>query len=308
MIYHIEPVLESFVWGGNKIIETYQLKTDLPNVGQIYHVIGLKGQQDCVVIEVGETLSAFYESHPEVFACNAPVFPIRLATSCAEKKMSYHLHPGNDYAFAHIGTMGKVSGSIPLEPDGSVKTRLFGNKVSSLEEFKDLVEKQDWDHLFSTIQVRSGQFLHTPAGVIHGGEGSGSMSVVFATNSDISYRFFDYNRNDPNRKLHMQQVYDCVNIPEVPLGAIDPVSRRDGDLTITDYYAVPGEYVARRLDVAGCGQYELEQFYCLTCVRGEGTVGGVEIHPAQTLLIPANAGPISLEGNMQLYLISYLNL
>ena len=144
MIYHIEPVLESFIWGGRRIIDAYHLETDLKNVGQIYHVIALKGHQDCIVTEARQPLSRFYETHPEIFRCKAPVFPVRLATSCSEKKMSYHLHPGNGYALTHEGTLGKVSGSIAIEPDGTEQIKLFGNKAASLEEFRQLVEREDW--------------------------------------------------------------------------------------------------------------------------------------------------------------------
>lgn len=310
MIYHIEPVLQSFIWGGRKIIDTYHLKTDLENVGQIYHVIALENHLDCLVTETGETLSKFYKTHPDIFRCKCPVFPVRMATSCSEKKMSYHLHPANEYAMAHEGTLGKVSGAVSIEPDGSEQVRLFGNNVSSLEEFKEKVAEEDWEHLFRKLTVRSGQYLHTPAGVIHGGggrKGESGMSIVFATNSDVSYRFFDYHRNDPNRPLHMQEVYDCVNIPEVPFSPIDPVPYMQDNVKITDYYAKPGEYVAKRLDIAGPGTFTYEHFMCIVCVKGEGTIDGVSVGCPETVLIPAGYGPVRFDGNMQLYLVSYID-
>lgn len=307
MLYHIKPVLESFIWGGDQIVKAYHLDTTLKNVGMIYHLIALEGAQDCIVLETGEHLSAFYRTHPNVFCCNAPVFPLRLATSCSEKKMSYHLHPDNAYAWAHEGTMGKVSGSIAIHPNSASRTILFGNKAASLEEFKRLVEQRDWDNLFRTMEIKSEDFLHTPAGVIHGGGASGELHMVFATNSDISYRFYDYGRNDPSRKLHLQQVYDCVNIPEIPLAPIRPAVTEQGNVRRTFYYSKPGEYVAERLDVDGSGIYEREQFYCLTCAEGTGSVNGVSIAPAETILIPAHSGPIALAGKLQLYMISYLD-
>lgn len=309
VIYHIEPVLESFIWGGRRIIDAYHLETDLKNVGQIYHVIALKGHQDCIVTEARQPLSRFYETHPEIFRCKAPVFPVRLATSCSEKKMSYHLHPGNGYALTHEGTLGKVSGSIAIEPDGTEQIKLFGNRAASLEEFRQLVEREDWEGLFQTITVRSGQYLHTPAGVIHGGGGgeNGKISMVFASNSDISYRFFDYHRNDPDRRLHVRQVYDCVNIPEVPLAPIDPVCYEVNGLRVTDYYSSPGEYVAKRLDVDGPGSFSFDRFMCIVCVKGEGKIDGIPIRMPETVLIPADHGPVRLDGAMQLYMISYID-
>ena len=44
--------------------------------------------------------------------------------------------------------------------------------------------------------------------MIHGGGEGGAISIVFSTNSDITYRLYDYGRNDPSRKLHIKQVYD----------------------------------------------------------------------------------------------------
>ena len=128
MIYHIEPVLESFIWGGRRIIDAYHLETDLKNVGQIYHVIALKGHQDCIVTEARQPLSRFYETHPEIFRCKAPVFPVRLATSCSEKKMSYHLHPGNGYALTHEGTLERYPDQSPSSRTGQSRSSSLGTR------------------------------------------------------------------------------------------------------------------------------------------------------------------------------------
>lgn len=86
--------------------------------------------------------------------------------------------PDDAYALAHENTWGKVSGSVTLKEDDQVSEKLFGNKAASLDEFKALVEKKDWESLFRKVKVKNGDFLHTPAGVIHGGYGDGSIYVA----------------------------------------------------------------------------------------------------------------------------------
>ena len=49
-IYRIEPILEERVWGGQKIREKFQYKTDLKNIAQVYHVIGIPNHLDNLVL------------------------------------------------------------------------------------------------------------------------------------------------------------------------------------------------------------------------------------------------------------------
>lgn len=145
----------------------------------MYHVIAIPGKLDCIVEETQEPLSVFYKNHKELFACASELFPVRMTTSCGENKMSYHLHPSDAYALVHEGTRGKASGAVAMEEADKVSERLFGNRAQTLDEFKKMVQEKDWDHLFQKISVKQGDFLHTPAGVIHGGGGEGTMNMTF---------------------------------------------------------------------------------------------------------------------------------
>ena len=72
---------------------------------------------------------------------------------------------------------------------------LFGNKARNREEFKRMVEDKDWENLFSKIKVKDGDFVHTPAGVIHGGYGKGTVSATFR-----SFRYFPYSYQYENNQ------------------------------------------------------------------------------------------------------------
>ena len=42
-LYHIEPIYKSFIWGGRALIDHFHIKTDMENIGTIYHVIAIPG-------------------------------------------------------------------------------------------------------------------------------------------------------------------------------------------------------------------------------------------------------------------------
>lgn len=134
-IFHIKPIYKEFIWGGRKLIDYFHLPQSLEQIGTIYHVIAVPGHLDNLVEETGEPLSVFYQTNPALFRCNRKDLPIRMTTTCNEGRQSYQLHPTDDYALAHDGQYGKVSGSVALLPDGAEKRRLFGNLCTTREEF-----------------------------------------------------------------------------------------------------------------------------------------------------------------------------
>lgn len=305
-IYHIEPLYKSFIWAGNRLSEEFGL--EIENAGTIYAVIAIPGDLDNRVLETGEPLSAFYHTHREVFGCRKSEFPVRMSITCNEGFQSYQLHPSDSYGMKHEHRMGKVSGSVTLKESGHISPKLFGHKAKTLEEFKGLVESRDWDSLFGTVDVKDGDFLHTPAGVIHGGYGDGKIYAAMGTNGDITYRFYDLDRNDPDRPLHLQEVYECVAVPEIDLSqaVIHPISEVRENVEILNYYGKENEYVAKKLKVKEKGCFELKEFYFITNVSGEGTVNGEPLMPGKTLLVERNHGPVELDGTMELMLLSYI--
>lgn len=306
-IYHITPLYESFVWGGKKLVEEFGLDPSWENVGTIYAVIAVPEHLDNIVKETNEPLSKFYKTHPEVFGSKKVDFPIRMTITCNEGFQSFQSHPDDEYALKHEGKMGKVSGSVVLKESDHVVLHKFGHKAQTIEEFQSLIEKKDWDSLFDQVKVKDGDFLHTPAGVIHGGYGDGNIYAAIGTNGDVTYRFYDLDRNDPNRPLHIQQVIDCVTMPEMDLSSCvkHPKEKMSKDLIELEYYNQPGEYIAKRLKVRGHASYEQEEFYFIVNVEGEGSVNGEILPKGHTVLVPQGFGSITLEGEMDLMLTSY---
>lgn len=159
--------------------------------------------------------------------------------------------------------------------------------------------------LFNYINVYEGDFVHTPVGVIHGGQGGGKISCTFGSNGDLSYRFYDYHRNDPDRPLRIEDTYNLQKFPDVKVSVIKPVSRLKNGLEVFDFYEKQYEYVAKRIKCNAKGKFELNEFMFITSIKGEGFIDNKKISLGETLFIPSNYGEFEISGNLDLILCSY---
>lgn len=309
-IYRVEPILEERTWGGQKIREAFQYQTDLKNVAQVYHVIAIPGHLDNR-LDTGELLSSFYKTHPHLFLCHAPEMPVRLVTACAKTKLSIHLHPDDTYALAHEGMRGKVEGGVSIEARDEYYIARVGHTAQTREEFERLVKEKNFDKLLNKVVYKVGDYHHIPYGFLHGG-GSDEITeetidVAWSTNGDVTYRLYDWDRNDPERPLHVQQVMDNIKIPDLLPEYKQPVPYEKDGCILYDYFSVPGEYVARRAKVTEKGHLSSEQFMFILCGKGSGSIQGLSIKAGETIFVPAQFGSLALEGNMDLFILSYID-
>ena len=219
-IYFIEPVFEAKYWGGQALKERYGYTPDLPNIAIAYHVIALPQHHlDNTVRETGEKLSEFYKNHSELFGCNREDFPIRMGSGNKVKQISVQLHPNDEYCLSHEGERGKFECGIFVQGDRD-HLAIRGHNAKTREEFRELVETEQWDKLFRVVTIKKGQYTYGPQGTLHGSpyapteEEKDMVELGFETNSDITYRLYDWGRNMPDRPLHVEKVIETVNIPD----------------------------------------------------------------------------------------------
>lgn len=307
-LYKILPVFEERLWGGQRLRERFGYQSGLKNIAEVYNVIAIPGHLDCTVEETGEKLSRFYHTHSELFACSAPEMPVRMILCAAEKPLSIQIHPDDSYALEHEGMRGKPEGSLILECDPDFHM-VHGHYARSLDEFRALAEQKKWDRLCRVIYPKQGEYVHIPSGTLHA-FAPGAVVCAFSVNGDVTYRLYDYDRVDPalgeKRPLQPADVYANVNIPDrmIQPYTAEPVYK-DG-CRVFWYHDEPGVYSCGRVQTQNEeGKFCLEQFYFLTCVNGKGKVSGVDISKGETCFIPAFSGEITIEGNLDLTLITY---
>ncbi len=304
-MYKILPVFNYRVWGGDRLKEKYGYVSDLPNIGECYNVIAMKGHLDCTVEDTNEKLSDFYQTHESLFQSHTDVMPVRTAMANPIVPMSIQLHPNDDYAMKHEGRKGKPDGVYFIEGKG---TMVLGHYAKTLEEFKAKVHAKDYEHLVRTINVKAGEFVDVPFGTLHA-FGGGMTLIEFTQNADLTYRLYDYDRIDSvlgtQRQLHIQEVFDNIRIPNSNTDVAKLTPIHENGLIRTMLHEEPGVYTAEKLEVETKASFRLDEFYFLTILDGQGTINTRPVKAGETVFVPCAFGKVEFEGKMQMAYVTY---
>lgn len=309
-LYQIAPFFEERMWGGDRLRSEFGYVTDVNPIGEAYNVVALPNHADCTVIGENMTLSQLYHENPEWFYCDTEELPIRVNILDPALDLSVQLHPGDEYALKHDNSRGKPEAWVILDTpqDGYIE---FGHHARSKKEFMELAENEEYDKLFKYLPAKKDWFIDIPAGTLHA-IGKNVLTYNISRDADCTYRLYDYHRIDPKtgtaRELHIQKVFDNVNIPDNTLGFVWYEPNLENGCMVTRYWNEPGLYTLIRLQVENTGSYEQERFAFYTVVSGSGSIGGISVKKGDTLFAPQGIGKLVLAGNIDVFVATYYNM
>ena len=153
------------------------------------------------------------------------------------------------------------------------------------------------------MPVQTGDVFYIPAGMVHA-IGGGILLYEIQQSSDVTYRFYDWNRTDAQgnkRPLHIRQALDVVR-PELQLEAVQPQPLPDAHcrrelLLDTPYFRVERLNDCQEVPFSA----HPEAFSVLTALS-DGQLSCPEgrlfcaLPAGQTVLIPADCLPFTLSG------------
>ena len=162
-------------------------------------------------------------------------FPLLLKLIDAREQLSVQVHPDDAYAAANENKLGKTEAWVILacKPGASI---VYGLKEGTdSEALKAACETGSGvEDLLNYAPVHVGDVFYIPAGMIHA-IGEGIILYEIQQSSDVTYRFYDWNRTDAEgnkRTLHIRQAldvarYDLDKVKTVPRLLSDPNCRRE---------------------------------------------------------------------------------
>ena len=203
-----EPCLVRTVWGAARVAAARGIEGP---VGTSWEVSRHPHGESRVVVGpwAGVGLGAVVDADPA--GCLGGHAMVRGAFLDAAEALSVQVHPQEDYARTHEGDHGKTETWYVVEAEPGA-TIVAGTSASSVEELKAAVEDGSLDALLVRVPVSAGDVVHVPA------LGAGVLAAELGSDSDVTYRFFDYGRTDASgapRELHVEQ----------GLAVVDPTSR-----------------------------------------------------------------------------------
>lgn len=286
-------------WGGNKLMTVYDKPIqDIPTGEslEVSTINSLESTDDTgmrlsdLIRKYGEQLVGDYGLKP---------FPLLLKLIDAKEALSVQVHPDDQYAHDNEhGKLGKTEAWLILDaPAGS--QLVYGIKEgTTLEQLRAACEQgAAVEPLLRRVDVKPGDVCFIPAGCVHA-IGAGITLYEIQQSSDITYRFYDWDRTDAQgnkRELHLEKALAVTDLS----CQLDPIPAPDASVArVLDetYFTLDLMHVDGEAKVPA-----VNQFGMLTALDDGLTLNWLgasrALKKGQTLFIPTTAPVLHLAGS-----------
>ncbi|NRD19215.1 class I mannose-6-phosphate isomerase [Winogradskyella eckloniae] len=295
------PILKEKIWGGNKLSELLNKKTDLKNVGESWEISGVQDNISVVSngLYKGKSLNDLIKTHTTEFLGKANIevfgenFPLLIKFLDAKTNLSVQVHPDDQMAKAQHNSFGKTEMWYIMNSDDNAEI-VLGLKDNNVDKnVLGAINASNVDDIFNTEKVKQGDSYFIPAGKIHA-IGAGVLAAEIQQTSDVTYRVYDWDRTDDygnHRELHTDSAIKATKTfptngkSEYHLEQEKTSNLVDCDFFTTNIFEVKGPQKRT--------YNHLDSFVIFMCVEGitEIIIDNQTEFAAmgETILIPANA-------------------
>ena len=286
-------------WGGEKLRTVYGKPIAEVPTGESLEISCIPGLEstDDAGVKLPELAAKYGVRFVGKYA--GEPFPLLLKFIDAKESLSVQVHPDDAYAHAYEnGKLGKTEAWLILDaPEGSQLVYGIRHGVTAAKLRKACEAGAAVEPLLRKVNVKPGDVCFIPAGCVHA-IGAGIMLYEIQQSSDVTYRFYDWDRVDKNgnrRELHIDKALDVtdLNFALDPIPAPDaPVARVLDETYFTlDLMKVAGEQAVPAIN----------HFGMLTVLEGELTLtwqgGQRKLQKGESLYVPAAAPGLTLMGS-----------
>lgn len=215
IILKLKPVLLDKLWGGNKLNKMYGYNSS-NNCGEAWGISAYKGNSSIVINGdfKGMTFRDLFNNNKELFGdYKSNEFPILVKVIDANKDLSIQAHPDNVYAEKNHDSLGKTECWYILDAEKNTEI-IIGHNAYDKQTIINSINSSNYDFL-NRIPIKQNDQFKIPAGTIHA-ICAGTVLLEVQQSSDLTYRFYDYDRleNGEPRELHQQEALDVIKIPD----------------------------------------------------------------------------------------------
>ncbi len=227
-MWRFKPIEKPTIWGGGNIA-AYKAgakgwpAADAPLCRHIGESLELSSMAGCMSVvdggpDSGLTLAELIDLHGarimgrSLYARFGNNFPIMVKLLDASDDLSVQVHPDDCMAAKRKLPHGKnemwyIVGAAP----GARLCAGFTRELSP-EDYMDLVKEGRITEALDYTLVHEGDAYYIPAGTVHA-LGRGCLAVEIQQTSDVTYRIFDFNRQDAQgnmRELHTHLAMEAL--------------------------------------------------------------------------------------------------
>ena len=268
----LTPVFMQKIWGGNRLRDKFNYDIPFDHCGE------------CRVSDADS--------------------PILVKLIDAREDLSVQVHPDDAYAHAHEnGASGKAECWYILDakPGSSI---VLGHNAKNREQLQDMIFEGRWDSLLRVVPVHPGDLFMIPPGTLHAIR-AGVMLLEVQQNSDLTYRFYDYDRleNGKPRELHIEKALDVVTAPFRPADA-NPVLRPTSNPAFVQLCTCE-HFTVWKLEVRTSSLLVQDRdFMIISAVDGAGQINESPAKAGDHFLLPRDFGSARVTGDLTLIIAS----
>ena len=287
-------------WGGGRLKEIYGKDIPETPTGESLEVSCIPGLESRD--PMGRTLPELIERYRDKMAGRYAdrKFPLLLKLIDARLPLSVQVHPNDAYARLHEdGKLGKNEAWLILDTPAGGGELVYGIQAGTgMEELRAAcLQGKAVEPLLRRVKVKPGDICYIPAGCVHA-IGAGILLYEIQESSDLTYRFYDWDRVDENgnrRELHLKKGLDVTNLKLCPrplhVEAADGVRRMLDEENFT-------------LDVIRTHSRAVlppvKNFGMITLLDGElnmtWTGGSAKMKKGETFFLPGSVPEITVRG------------
>ena len=315
-MYKFEPLLKQTIWGGDKIIPFKHLDSKLENVGESWEISGVKDSETIVAngpykgLTLNQLVAELKDQlvGKENYERVGNEFPLLIKFIDARQNLSIQVHPDDETAHRHGKERGKTEMwyCVDVQKCKSAHSYLYNGLKMRItpDTYKEMVEKDTITEALARYEVFEGDVFFIPAGRIHA-IGAGCFVLEIQQTSDVTYRIYDYKRQDKNgnyRELHTELAAESIDYSVLPTYRTNYVRVKDKSMELVSCpYFTTALYDLTEpmtLDYSG-----LDSFVILMAVKGAGTIMAdgekMAFQTGDTVLLPATTTEVKVEGEVK---------
>ena len=287
-------------WGGTRLRDRFGKETKKEITGESLEISCIPGleSRDALGRTLPELVNEYGEKLIGSYADQA--FPLLLKLIDVRERLSVPVHPNDTYAAAREnGKLGKTEAWLILDTPPEGGELIYGVRPGvSRQAMKEACEAgSEVEKLLNRVKVNPGDVCYIPAGCVHAA-GEGILLYEIQQSSDLTYRFYDWDRTDANgrrRELHLEKALDVADLRCTPAPLRVEKSFGVKRVLSEQYFT---------LDLIRTDTIEMlppvHEFGIITVTEGEMELrfagGSVRMKAGETCLLPHNGPALALVG------------
>jgi mannose-6-phosphate isomerase len=307
--FKFETVLKEKIWGGDALVSRYNKKSSVSGkIGESWEISAVSDNlsvisngflagnniEELIEVYMGDiTGDAVYERFGQEF-------PLLVKLIEAREDLSIQVHPGNEMARERHNAYGKTEMWYILEGGKNAKIYTGFREGVTREMYLDALAEGTMADLLNAETAEAGDVFFTPAGRVHA-IGAGTVLAEIQQTSDITYRIFDWNRENTGnevRELHTDLALDAIDFSASGHSKIRKIPEPNNyeNLVKCEFFNTN----ILRFDKPFKREYYFyDSFVVFICVEGELKIRWDESYETmskgETVLLPAMIKEIMLE-------------